>query len=284
MTNKYIAYNGIVIGAENWVKKDGGVEYTPYIFSEFSPNEVSTTFQKDDLITDGSEYSNYRYEPRIVSLRGHILPRKGESVEELRIKLYEKCGGKTAHRLMYSSSTHGYFAEAVADAPVTAKPAGAAAEFNINFTLPGFFWYDEQQTEIAAHTRIKNLPMPFTLPRSFGSTVSGATIINTNDFDIFPRVKIISDSNDKTESLELTNETTGKNITMTSYSITAGTQILIDCQSLTVTAGGVDILDYFNDFSDFALIPGGNQIKCTNNGLNQSLRVAVEFYRPYVGI
>ena len=121
MTNKYIAYNGIVIGAENWVKKDGGVEYTPYIFSEFSPNEVSTTFQKDDLITDGSEYSNYRYEPRIVSLRGHILPRKGESVEELRIKLYEKCGGKTAHRLMYSSSTHGYFAEAVADAPVTAK-------------------------------------------------------------------------------------------------------------------------------------------------------------------
>ena len=65
------------------------------------------------------------------------------------------------------------------------------------------------------------------------------------------RVKIISDSNDKTESLELTNETTGKKITMTGYSITAGTQILIDCQSLTVTAGGVDVLDYFNDFSDF---------------------------------
>lgn len=284
MTSRYIAYNGIVFGAESFVARGRKVEYTPYIFAEFEPNDISTVFQKDDLITDGSIYSNFKYEPRVVSLRGYILPRKGESLEELRIALYEKCNGKTASELLYESGNHTYITEAVADAPVTAKRVANSAEFNINFTLPGFFWYQKEAVRVGIYATEGNIPIPFTMPRTFGHTVSKAKIINTNGFDIYPKIKITSRADNTIKSLTVTNAAIDCTVTATELSIPPNGEVVIDCLKLTAFLGDTSVIDYFNDFDGFLLAPGTNEISCTHSGGYDGTQVIIEYYRPFVGI
>ena len=157
-------------------------------------------------------------------------------------------------------------------------------EFNINFTAPAFFWYAADEEEYTIYGRSKNITNPFTLPCMFGETTAGADFENQNEFDIYPVVRIISDANETTSSFLITNETTGEKIEMTGYSVPKGKMVEVDCYGLRATADGTDVLNYFNDFSGFRLIPGLNVIKCEQNGTNQRLRAAFVCSIPYVGI
>lgn len=286
MSKKYIEFNGITFGGGNWIDKQDGTGriYTPYIITEFHPNEVNTTCQQDDFITDGALFSNFRYNARIVSLRGYILPRKGDKIEELRQQLYTKLNGKKNEKLTYYDGHKKYFCIAFADAPVCANAVKNSVEFNINFTVPDFFWYDNEKTIIPVGKTIKLLQTPFTLPMMFGQRISEATIENENEFEIYPKFTLIAKNITENGAIRVTNHTTGQQIIFSGLNVDDGKKIAVDCKKLTATIDGVSVINYFNDFSDFALTPGVNELECVDSNENRETIVALEYYKPYVGI
>ena len=284
MTTKYIRFGNIIFGGESYINIDDKTTYTPFIFSEFSPNEVTTLSQKDDLIIDGAVYSNFRYDARVISLTGHILPRRGESAEELRQKLYAEINGKRQSELIYYSGDKKYVCDAFGDAPVCAKPIKQTVAFNINFTAPAGVWYEYTVTEIPVATRTPNLSTPFTLPRAFSLRISDAKIYNDNKFEIFPTVTVISNSVTADGGLTVENLTTDTKIILSGYAVERDTKIEIDCKNMTAKCGDKNAINYFNDFSDFALVPGENHIKAYDSNNDSKFRVAIEFRKPYVGI
>lgn len=287
MTNKYIRFGGLTFGGESYIKgasDTGETEYTPYIFSELEPNGLDALSQKDDLLIDGSVYSNFRYDARIVSLRGHILPRRGEDIRQLRQRLYAEINGKRQTQLIYFDGSKKYFCNAIGDVPACAVPIKASVEFNINFTVPDSFWYEYNMTSIAVSKKTPNLTTTFTLPRVFSFNETSAWITNENEFDIYPVVRIISNAVTSSGSLTVENVTTGCKIILTGYAVSSGTMIEIDCKNMTAKCGRTNAINYFNDFSDFMLKPGKNQLKAYNNNNDSKFTAAIEFYRPYVGI
>lgn len=286
MSKKYIEFNGITFGGENWINKpDGtGKMYTPYIITEFHPNEVNASYQQDDFITDGAVFSNFRYNARIVSLKGHILPRKGEKIETLRQHLYKKLNGKKKTKLAYYDGRKKYFCIAFADAPVCANVVKQSIEFNINFTIPDFFWYDNEKISVAVGETVKLLQTPFTLPMMFSQRTSEATIKNENEFEIYPVFTVAAKNITKDGSIYIKNHTTGQQVILTGLDVEDDKQIVIDCKKLTATIDGASIINYFNDFSDFSLVPGLNVLECVDSNDNRETIVALEYYEPYVGI
>jgi hypothetical protein len=286
MSKRYIEFNGITFGSKNWIdKQDGaGKIYTPYIITEFHPNEVNTSYQQDNFITDGALFSNFRYEARIVSLRGYILPRKGDKIEELRQRLYTKLNGKKSTELVYFDGKKKFFCMAFADAPVCANAVKNSVEFNINFTVPDFFWHDSQKTVIAVGERTKLLKTPFTIPMMFAQRISKATVENENEFEIYPRFTIIAKNITEDGSIYITNHTTSQQIVLSGLAIEDDSQIVVDCKKLTATVNNESIINNFNDFSDFSLVPGLNTLECIDSNGNRETIVSLEYYRPYIGV
>ncbi len=286
MSNKYIEFNGITFGGENWINKhDGtGKMYTPYIITEFHPNEVNASYQQDDFITDGALFSNFRYNARIVSLKGYILPRGIEDIEELRKKLYRKLNGKKNEKLTYYDGHKKYFCIAFADAPVCANAVKKSIEFNINFTIPDFFWYDNEKISLPVGKTTKLLQTSFSLPMMFGQRISEATIKNDNEFEIYPVLTFVAKNITKDGSIYIKNQTTGQQVILTGLDVYDSKQIVVDCKKMTATMDGVNVINYFNDFSDFSLVPGLNVLECVDSNGNRETMVAVEYYQPYVGI
>ena len=282
MSKKYIEFNGITFGGKSWIDKQDGAGriYTPYIITEFHPNEVNTTYQQDDFITDGALFSNFRYNARIVSLRGYILPRKDDKIEELRQQLYTKLNGKKNTKLVYFDGRKKFFCMAFADAPVCANTVKNSVEFNINFTVPDFFWYDSEQTVVAVAERKNLIKSPFALPMMFSQRISRVTIKNENEFGIYPKITFVTEAG----SVYIINHTTGEQIVLSGLSVEDGMEIVIDCKELTATVNGENIINNFNDFSDFAIVPGLNDLECIDSNENRETVIALKYYKPYVGI
>lgn len=287
MSTRFAEFNGLVFGGASYIDRGGGKrEYTPYLMAELLPDEVETSYQQDDLITDGAVFSNFRYGARLVSLRGYILPRRGENLAELRQRLYTKLNGKKTSRLRYFDGTREFFCSAFGTAPVCAAPKGQTVEFNINFTVPDFFWYESKKTVLAVASVEKKLSTPFTLPMSFSSRTARSSISNENEFEIYPKLTFIAKNVTEAGSIFIRNLTTGSEIVLSGIEIPDGTQIEIDCATLTAinAESGESIINSFNDFSDFALAPGENLIECTDTNGNAETCVSVEYYKPFVGV
>lgn len=286
MSKKYIEFNDVTFGGENWVLKQGNAQntYTPYIITEFYPNEVNTAYQQDDYITDGALFSNFRYEARIVSLRGYILPRKGEDVKVLRQALYTKLNGKKQTKLVYYDGNKRYFCNAFADTPVCAKELKNTVEFNINFTIPDFFWLEYELTTATVASRENLIKTPFTMPMIFAQRISTATVQNEQEFEIFPKFIIIANNISAAGVIYILNHTTGEQIVISDLNVENGSEITIDCKQLTASVNGIDIINNCNDFSGFSLIPGNNLLECVDNNEGRNSIVCVKYYRQFVGI
>ena len=249
-------------------------------FENTAPSTIKSSFCELHV----TSFSNFRYDSRIMSLRGYILPRNGERIEELRADLFTKINGKTNKKLIYFDGEKKFFCHCFADAPVVSGKIKESVEFNINFTVPDFYWYEFLKTEIPVCTRINHIETEFRLPTVFTTRIAEATINNPNNFNLYPIIKIIAGSTSESETLEVLNDTTGESVVLSGYTLNANEIVTIDCKTLDADASGVSVINYLNDFSDFSLIPGSNHLICTNARLGSMLTVAIEYYRPYIGI
>ena len=85
-------------------------------------------------------------------------------------------------------------------------------------------------------------------------------------------------------TIHITNHTTDKEIVLSGLTIEDGKKIVVDCKKLTATVEGENVINYFNDFSDFSLIPGENNLECIDSNGRKETLIEIEFYKPYVGI
>lgn len=281
---RYIKFNDITFGGGNFLKINENNSYTPFIISEFDPNSGEAEYRQTNLIGDGAIFSDFRYQPRMISLKGYILPKKGEKLEDLRVLLASKINGKKTAKLTFFDGQNKYFCNAFADIPVFAQPVKNSVLFNINFTVPDFFWYEESVTSVAVCERKNNITGTFSLPLVFTTRTASGTVYNHNDFSIYPTIKIIANAMSAAVSLEIENETTGEKIILSNYAISAGEEIIIDLKNVTAQVGNVSAINYFNDFSEFAVIPGSNLIKVTDTNTDSKLTVSVEYNAQYVCI
>lgn len=273
MTKKYLKYNGITFNDD-----------TPYPFYSFIPNEGTAEAQTDiAVLKDGALYSNFRYNERLVSLKGHITGNDEEELIKNKQLLYIKCNGKTKSTLFWYDGYKEYKAEAVASIPVLSEKKGLCYEFNINFIIPGFYWEEANETSVPLFQRKNDVCMEFMPPCIFTSRTTGTVYINNTDFPIYPKIEFLVEETSEYD-LIITNETTGAIIELGDFQVTEGDIIVIDTENMTALHNGIDIINSFNDFSDFHLTPGENVLSITNGGIEVNSSVMMKFYKKFVGV
>lgn len=107
--------------------------------------------------------------------------------------------------------------------------------------------------------------LPFTLPRAIGLTSysSSGTVVNNGDMPTYPQSIVITGP---ITTPRITNSTTGKYIELTVNLTTTGDTVIItyDQDSLSITQGGVSVLNQLTAASTFfKLSPGNNTLTLT---------------------
>ena len=271
--SKYIKFNGITFSHDS-----------VFPFYSFLPNEGTTEHQSDKAVgIDGSIISNARYAERIVPLKGHIIAEDEKELTENIQKLFLKCNGKTKADLIYFDGYNIYFSEAVASLPTLSEKRGLCYEFNINFTLPHFYWLEAEATNVPLFER-KNMTLTeFTLPCVFTQRTAGAVLFNEKDFSVFPIIEFISVL-DGEYNLVIKNETTGATIELLNYTLAKDDKVIIDLEKVTATKNGENIINAFNDFTEFCLVCGNNNITVQNNGEILNSTILLYYNERKIGI
>lgn len=256
------------------------------IITEIS-DDGSVSFQEDALIfKDGSEISNPHYNMRIVTVTGTIVAKTREALVLAKEKFYRNCDGKTKDRLYYFNGISKYFIKAFSDIPVFSKPQGNSVDFTVNFNCYDFYWYAASLTSIAAYEMTNYIQSDgFSLPLMFSSFVSEANVLNTENFAIFPTVRIRNTgAAAKNAEVTVKNLTSGESIRFSGYNLKSGDVIEIDTLSLKAVSNAESVVNYFNDFSDFCLLPGTNSIKTTLGTDASKIAAEISYYRPFIGV
>lgn len=270
---KYIEFNGIRFSDES-----------PFPFYEFLANEGTTDYQSDTFIgQDGEHISNMRYTSRTVSITGNIVADTENEFIAYRQQLFNKCNGKTKAELIYFDGFNKYKASAFANIPQLGEIHATSQIYNVNFILCDFFWISYDKTVIPLFERIDTVETSFTLPCMFTKRTTGNTIYNATDFDIYPVIKI-GVLNTETVDLKIKNESIGCAIELPSYLLNAGDTIVIDTEKYTASINRQNIINSFNDFSDWHIKTGENVITVKNGENSVNLNIVVEYNNKLVGV
>lgn len=257
--NRFIKFNGIEFGK--------GKEY---IFTTFQPNECTTDRQEDKpILNDGSILSNFSYQARVVSLSGMIIADNRNELFEKMQKLSLKCNGKTISDLIYFNGAKTYKSTAVADVPqfgdIIAK---RGVEYNINFTLPNFYWYG---TSLISLGNVSNTST---------GTSSTVTVNNPLDLEIKPIIYVFATGVDK---YTLENTTTGAKFDIDiKTALDTNGYIVIDTDGITANDNnGNDLINNVGDIEEFYLQSGNNSIKISST---TAFRIELKYYPKYIGV
>lgn len=273
MTKKYIKYNGITF-----------CDDTSFPFYEFIPNEGNVEAQTDiAVLKDGAIYSNFRYTERMVILKGHILGKDEKDLTDNKQLLFIKCNGKTQADIFFFDGYNEYKAQAVASVPTLSERKSLCYEFSVTFTLPYFYWEEANETVVPLFQRKNEVTGTFTLPCVFTSRTAGNIYFNETDFAVYPKIEFVAEETAEYK-LIIENETTGATVELLDYPVNEGDVIAVDFDKMTATHNDCDIINFFNDFSDFCLISGKNEISITNGGIKANSTALIKFHKKMVGI
>ena len=85
--------------------------------------------------------------------------------------------------------------------------------------------------------------------------------------------------------MKILNETTGEYIQLSGATLSPGDIIVIDCENLTAVLNGkTNIINSFNDFESFKIIPGKNVVKGINNNSSSAVNITMEYYKKWIGV
>lgn len=263
--------------------------YQKFVFGSIEGlNEGDVTQQTEQYLEqDGVDILSSYYEPRTVTLKGHILAENEVELYDLRQKLTRACNSKTKGTLRYGNGLKTYFSEAVAELP---QYGGAIANkglpFSIDFTLYNFFWKDDYKRIDNVLKLVNHIDDSFTFPLQFTTLTTIATVTNSGDVPCPLIIKILGIGGTVgAEGFTMINNTTGQFITLT-YNIIDDEVVTIDTQELTIVSSlNGNILHKITNDSDIdmKLVLGPNLIEGINSAGNQII-ITTEHYDMYVGV
>lgn len=238
---------------------------------------------------DGAEFQSVFFEPRVFDIKGHILAKSPEELHDLKQALINACCPKKDTTVVYFDGLHKYKAQARGDSlPEFGKKIKSSCwflPFVASIVIPSFYWEDYDVTQIPIISRTDEISDTFTLPCVFTSRIAEAVIENSGELDIYPIVRISGGLTTQTGTIKITNDTIGQSIELSNYTINPNDIIVIDCESMTATKNDSEnIIGSFNDFEDFKIVKGKNELKgvCAENvsGIN----VSIEYYHKWMGV
>ena len=265
------------------ISSDVGTGYLLYNTTD----TANTEYQEDPYIyTDGSSVSNFHYGMRVVSVEGNIYAETKKELFALKQNLYRRCNGKTIDKLYYSDGYNRYFAYAFADIPTFGAFKGTTVSFTVNFNLYDFYWYMAQATILPVVSKKDYITSDgFSLPLVFTIYDSQQTVENTEEFDIYPVVRVLNNGKSAEANISVLNETTGESVSIKGYTLAENDILTFDCLRLTaVNSAGDNILNYCNEFETFCIARGDNLIKGYSNNDEAAVSVSIEYYAPRIGV
>ena len=238
---------------------------------------------------DGAEFQSVFFEPRVFDIKGHIMAKSAQELHELKQGLINACYPKKDTEVIYFDGVRKYRAKARGDSlPEFGKKIKESCwflPFVASIVIPSFYWEDYSITQLPIISRTDEITDTFTLPCVFTSRIAEAVIDNAGEFDIFPIVRISGGTTAQTGTIKIINNTIGQSIELSNYTINPNDIIVIDCENMTAVKNESDnIIGSINDFEDFRIVKGRNELKglCAENvsGIN----VSIEYYRKWMGV
>ena len=223
---------------------------TPYLFNLFNPNDGTTKRQEYILVNyDGCLVSNITYEPRVVNIQGHIIAETYEDFVAAKQNLYNECNGAAVDYLFWYDGTNTYRTQAIAELPSLGEMQGSCCcSFNVNFTLPGFFW--ESNT---AKTMVKS--STFTSTTENGTLKAFGTYFTNNCNSSVKSYPVASFINNTDSSITchfsvLSGESGNRCLAYTgAIEVASSGTLIIDCANNTVTLDGTDMTNELTEYT-----------------------------------
>lgn len=272
---RYVEFNGIRFSSE----------HGPYIYNRFSPNSGTTRVSSHTpALGDGAIVSGIYYDPRTIAISGSVFGDAEEEYYRAKQALSNACNGKTHTTLYYFNGFEKYEAMAVASIPEYGENEGFCCDFNVNFTLYDFYWYESGEIVIPIYVRENAFENTFTLPCVFTKRIFSGVAYNHLSYREYPNIKLFIPYA-TTLDFEIKNEATGECFSVSGYE--AGHEETLDINVTELTAvsnTGKNILEYCSDFENFYLEPGENNIIIVKNTNNSVVSVSVRYKKRMVGV
>ena len=277
---RYLQIDDIVIGK--------GHEYVFSSLSGIGGGNVRRS-EREYINDDGAEFDNIYYNPRSFEVTGYVLAPSLKGLDERKQKLIHACTPKKEKEIVFFDGVRKYKATAISDNLPEFGERKFTAYWNLpfvlNITIPTFYWTDYEITNIPVILRKDEIQTSFTLPCVFTSRVAEAVVDNSSGFDFYPVVKISAGNQYESGAVKILNETTGEYIQLSGATLSPGDIIVIDCENLTAVLNGkTNIINSFNDFESFKIIPGKNVVKGINNNSSSAVNITMEYYKKWIGV
>ena len=162
---------------------------------------------------------------------------------------------------------------------------GQILTFAVQFICDSPFFEDAYDTVVPLYKRIKLLETPFTLPAMFGEIILGGSIEIKGALSVEPIITIHYPTKlEGTESIVLTNGTTGKSVRL-DYAPSADETITIDIKNRKVTSNiNGNIINYISRdtfLGDFVLIKGINTISVNVGDITPDFTIECRYNNLY---
>ena len=161
----------------------------------------------------------------------------------------------------------------------------------LQFVCENPYFEDFSDKVISLSTRKDMFPTSFEgglgyidLPAVATKRTATITVNNRGDMDVYPTITIVAEEG--SETLSISNLTTGKSITI-NKDIASGEKVVFDVGNRTITSDlSGSLLNYLSDdtiMSEFVLQRGNNELKATNGG-NDLLTGSVTYKNQYKAV
>ena len=162
---------------------------------------------------------------------------------------------------------------------------GQILTFAVQFICDSPFFEDAYDTVVPLYKRIKLLETPFALPAMFGEIILGGSIEIKGALSVEPIITIHYPTKlEGTESIVLTNGTTGKSVRL-DYAPSADETITIDIKNRKVTSSiNGNIINYISRdtfLGDFVLIKGINTISVNVGDITSDFTIECRYNNLY---
>ncbi len=162
---------------------------------------------------------------------------------------------------------------------------GKILTFAVQFVCANPYFEDRMDSSAKLYKRNKLLSTPFTLPRAFGSIVTGAEVEIMGVIPVEPIITIsYPQSLAGAEYISIQNTTTGKGIVL-NYAPVANEVVTIDVKNRAIKSSVAgNIIRYLSDdtfLGDFVLVKGKNVISADMGDIGAELIIECRFNNLY---
>lgn len=280
----------------------GSVEigkFKNYIFDSYDFGG-ETSYQREEYSeTDGDVILSALYEPRTISINGHIMASNQAERFARRRELYRVLDGKTEGTLTYKNDNGEWTIKCIPRLPTIGSTKGPnIAQFALYFEAPAFYWEGEaHKWSLYSRCTINIFPLTFPLVTTYrqnytvldynGSLEAPPTIIiacNRQDLDDVTAMGA-DDVANITITVEHGGESTSLRLDYTPDKESSEV-ITIDCDAMTIVSNvNGSLIKYLTIDSDFPVFKTGrNKITFYNNTAQKNIYAIVKWKEREVGI